>query len=132
VAVIQLVLLALIGLGAGSLAAALGTGGGIIFVPVLAVLFAFDQHVAQGTSLAVILPTAIVGTIGHARAGRVRWPVAIPLAIAGVVGGVIGARIALTLDDSLLRRLFAVFLIVMAARMAWRTVALVRMRGSSD
>lgn len=109
-----------LGLAAGAVAAALGLGGGVIFVPSLVVLFGFEQHLAQGTSLAVIFPTAIVATVAHARMGNVRWPLAIPIGIAGVIGAVIGARIALGLDADLLRRMFGVFLIVLAARMAWR------------
>lgn len=110
-----------VGLGAGLLAAAIGVGGGVIFVPALVVLFSFDQVTAQGTSLAVIFPTAIVATIGHTRAGRVRWPTALPLAAAGIAGGIIGARLALYLEAETLRRLFAAMLFLVAAQMAHRT-----------
>ena len=106
-----------IGLVAGTVASSLGVGGGVVFVPALVIFFSFDQHVAQGTSLAVIVPTAIVGAWVHARAGRVEWPYAVPLGIAGVAGGVIGGGIALALDDALLRRLFAAMLVITAVRM---------------
>ena len=52
----------ILGLITGVIASTLGVGGGIIFVPSLVVFFAFEQHMAQGTSLAIIVPTAIVGT----------------------------------------------------------------------
>jgi len=130
VALIEIIGLVLIGVATGSVAAALGVGGGVIFVPALVVLFSFDQHLAQGTSLAVILPTAIVSTIGHARLGRVIWPLAIPLAIAGIIGGFVGARTALLLDGELLRRLFAVLLIILGLRMAMRTRQLFLARGT--
>ena len=107
----------LIGLVAGTVASALGVGGGVVFVPALVIFFSFDQHLAQGTSLAVIVPTAIVGAWMHARAGRVVWRFAVPLATAGVVGGIIGGAVALALDDVLLRRLFAAMLVVTAVRM---------------
>lgn len=116
----EIVGLIVLGLIAGAAAATLGIGGGVIMVPALVVVFGFEQHVAQGTSLAVILPTAVVATIGHARHGRVAWRTAAPLAIAGVIGALIGARIALSLDDDLLRRLFAMLLTVLAIRMAVR------------
>ena len=77
-----------LGLIAGSIAAALGIGGGVIYVPVLVVLFSFDQHMAQGTSLAIILPTAVVATVAHTRLGNVRWRLAIPVAVAGIAGAV--------------------------------------------
>lgn len=118
-----------LGLFAGALAAALGLGGGVLFVPSLVVLFGFDQHIAQGTSLAVIFPTAIVATVAHARMGNVRWRLSIPIGIAGIGGAVLGAQIALQLDADLLRRLFGVFLILLAVRMAWRAR---RINGQSE
>jgi hypothetical protein len=117
---LEIVSLITLGLLAGAAAAALGLGGGIIFVPTLVVLFGFEQHMAQGTSLAVIFPTAIVATVAHARMGNVRWRLSIPIGLAGIVGAVIGARVALQLDADLLRRMFGVFLILLAGRMAWR------------
>ena len=118
--------IAFIGLGlvAGTLAATLGVGGGVIYVPALVMLFAFDQHIAQGTSLAVILPTAVVATFAHARLGNVRWNLAVPIAVAGIAGAVFGAWVALSLDAELLQRLFGVFLLVVSARMGWRAYQL--------
>ena len=117
---IEVVGLILLGVVAGTAAATLGIGGGIIIVPALVVIFGFEQHLAQGTSLAVILPTAVVATIGHARHGRVAWRIAAPLALTGIVGGLLGARVALSLDADLLRRLFAALLTVLAIQMAMR------------
>ena len=117
---LEIIALIALGLFAGAIAASLGLGGGIIFVPALVVLFGFDQHIAQGTSLAVIFPTAIVATVAHARMGNVRWRLAIPIGIAGIFGAVLGAQIALRLDADLLRRMFGVFLTLLAVRMAWR------------
>lgn len=106
-----------VGLAAGTVSASLGVGGGVVFVPALVILFSFDQHLAQGTSLAVIVPTAVVGAWVHARAHRVVWRFAIPLGIAGVAGGIIGGSIALALGDAVLRRLFALLLVATAYRM---------------
>lgn len=117
---LEIIGLVALGLIAGTIAAALGVGGGVIYVPALVVLFAFDQHIAQGTSLAVILPTAVVATVAHARLGNVEWRIALPIAIAGIFGAVFGAWVALSLDPDLLRRLFGVFLLITAGRMALR------------
>jgi uncharacterized protein len=106
-----------IGLFAGIIGAALGVGGGIVIVPALVVLVTVPQHAAQGTSLAVIVPTAIVATLVHSRAGRVDIRLALGLGAGGVIGGVLGAFTALSLDALVLRRLFALFLVVMALRM---------------
>jgi uncharacterized protein len=112
--------LILLGVFAGSLAATLGIGGGIIFVPVLVAVFGFSQLDAQGTSLAIIVPTAIVGTITHARAGRVDWKVVAVVGAGGIFGALGGASLAQNLDEAVLRRIFAIVLIILAIRMAGR------------
>ena len=77
--------------------------------------------VAQGTSLAVIVPTVLIGTWVHARAGRVVWSAVIPIAAGGIVGGLIGGQVALAIDPTVLRRLFAVMLVITGIRMLRRS-----------
>ncbi len=113
--------LVLIGLFTGALAAVLGVGGGIIYVPALATLYTFQQHLAQGTSLAVIVPTAVVATLVHSRAGRIDWRLVAGLGAGGIVGGFLGAQSALALEGPVLRRMFAGLLILAAVRMAFKT-----------
>ena len=110
-----------VGLLAGVLSATLGVGGGVVFVPALVTLLGLEQQVAQGTSLAVILPTVLVGTAIHARAGRVDWDIAVTAGAGGVLGGIAGAQVALGLPETVLSRLFAGFLVIMAARMLDKT-----------
>lgn len=117
----ELLLLAAVGLLAGTLSASLGIGGGIVIVPALVVLASFGQLEAQGTSLAVIVPTAVIGTIVHLRADRVDRAVAVRVGIGGIVGGLIGARVALATDPEILQKLFAVMLVITALRMLRRT-----------
>ena len=106
-----------IGLSAGFLAGLLGIGGGILIVPALVLLLGFDQHVAQGTSLLVIIPAAVAGSLTHYRRGRLVVRDAAVVAAGGVIGAVIGSLSALSIDDQLLQRLFAIVLLVVAARM---------------
>ncbi len=117
----ELLSLIAVGLLAGVLSATLGVGGGVVFVPALVTLLGFEQQVSQGTSLAVIVPTVLIGTTVHARAGRVDWNIAITAGLGGVLGGLAGAQVALGLPESVLRRMFAVFLVIMAVRMVERT-----------
>ncbi len=114
---IELLAFVALGLASGLVAATMGVGGGIIFVPALVVFFDFAQHDAQGTSLAVIVPTALVGTIVHSRRGRVDWNVAAIIAVAAVAGALAGSWLALSIDPTLLRRLFAALVVVVAARL---------------
>jgi uncharacterized protein len=114
---LTVVTLLAIGVAAGFLAGLLGVGGGILLVPAMVLLLGFDQHVAQGTSLVVIVPAALIGTWTHYRRGTIRPRDAMLVAAGGVVGAVIGSLSALSIDDEILRRLFALVLLATAIRM---------------
>jgi len=116
----EVVGLVLLGLFAGSLAATLGGGGGIIYVPVLVSVFGYTQLEAQGTSLAVIFAASIIATLAHSRAGRVVWKVAFVTGGFGIIFALGGARLALSMDEEVLRRVFAVVVAILSVRMAHR------------
>lgn len=118
--VLEVLGLLLLGLFAGTLAATLGVGGGIIFVPVLVSVFAFGQLEAQGTSLAIILPTAIIATLIHSRASRVVWKIALVAGSVGLVTAFLGATVAQTMNEDTLSRVFALVLAVLSIQMARR------------
>ena len=128
----ELLLLVAVGLAAGFMAGLLGVGGGILLVPAMVLLFGFDQHVAQGTSLLVIIPSALTGSITHLRAGRLSLRDAAMLAAGGVIGAVIGSVFALSLEDTLLRRLFAGLLLVTALRILLPRDLFRRNRGAAE
>ena len=109
----------LLGLTAGIVAGMFGVGGGILFVPTLIAL-GLGQVEAQATSLAAILPTVAAGTWRQASYGNVRWRPALLLGLTSVGGVLVGAQVVLSLPEDVLRRLFAVLLIVVAAQIAWR------------
>src|SRR5687768_8479044 len=102
----EILALLAIGLAAGMLAGLLGVGGGIVMVPAMVLFIGFDQHVAQGTSLLVIIPAAALGSFTHHRHGRLALRDAAALAAGGVLGALLGSVIALSLDEELLQRLF--------------------------
>lgn len=110
---IGLVIGVLAGVGSGLL----GIGGGAIMVPAMVLLLGLSQHVAQGTSLAVIIPTAISGSITHLRMGNVRLETAAWLSLGGIVGAVAGALMALAAPDEALRFLFGAYLTFTGIRM---------------
>jgi len=106
-----------VGAVAGVLSGLLGIGGGAIMVPAMTLLMGLSQHLAQGTSLLVIIPTAIAGSSTHFRMGNIRLETAAWLSAGGVVGAVAGASLALASPDELLRLLFGCYLAVTGARM---------------
>jgi uncharacterized membrane protein YfcA len=109
----------LLGLAAGLVAGTFGVGGGILFVPTLVAL-GLGQVEAQATSLAAILPTVAAGTWRQRSYGNVRWRAALWLGVASIVGVQLGAVLALSLREDVLRRLFGVLLLMVAAQIAWR------------
>lgn len=108
-----------LGLAAGVLAGLFGVGGGILFVPTLVAL-GLGQVEAQATSLLAILPTVAAGTWNQRRYGNLRLGPAVVLGLASVGGVLVGAWIAISLPEDALRRLFALLLLIIAARLAWR------------
>jgi len=98
----------------GILSAVFGTGGGQISIPFMILVLGFSQHLAEGTSLFIIVPTAAMGAWAHSRRGYVRWRPAFWISIAGLGGAAVGALLAVQLDELLLRRFFAAFVLYAA------------------
>jgi len=113
------VLALVLGLGAGVLSGLFGVGGGILFVPTLALVVGLGQLEAQATSLAAMIPVVAFGAWQQHRAGNVRWREGIAIGVASIGGVTAGAALATSLDDELLRNLFAGFLVVVAAYLVW-------------
>ena len=108
-----------LGLCAGALAGMFGVGGGILFVPTLTWLGLTQLH-AEATSLLAIIPTVLVGVWRQQSYGNVRWRPALVIGFASVAATVGGARVAESLPEHVLRKLFAVLLIAVACQVAWR------------
>ena len=111
---------ALIGLAAGVLAGVFGVGGGILFVPALALGLGLTQLHAEAASLLAILPTAVVGSWRQQRHGNIDLRAALIVGIAAIGGVQAGVLLAVSLPESLLRRLFGVLLLITAAHVGWR------------
>ena len=115
----EILLALLLGFAAGNLAGFFGVGGGILFVPTLVAL-GLTQLEAEATSLLAILPTAAAGTWLQHTYGNVRWRAALTLGLASIGGVIVGVQVATSLPEDVLRRLFAVLLLGVAAQLAWR------------
>lgn len=133
----QLIITALlIGLAAGMLSGLVGVGGGIIMVPALVFFLHYTQHQAQGTSLAVLtLPVVILASLYYyhqcQKAGTPIDLKIVGLLAAGfLVGGYFGSKIALVIDQNLLKKIFAVILFYTAFKMLnWDAVIIKWVRG---
>ncbi|MGQ0848565.1 MAG: sulfite exporter TauE/SafE family protein [Actinomycetota bacterium] len=113
VAVIGLIVL---GLATGALAGLMGVGGGVIMVPAQNLLFSIPTAVAKGTSLAVIVPTAIVGSVQNLRHHTADLRIGLTVGAAGVVTSFLFSLVAVRLDPTLSAILFAALLIISAGR----------------
>ena len=117
---VTIILLVIIGIAAGMLSGLVGIGGGIIIVPALVYLLTFSQKQAQGTSLAILLlPVGILAVINYYRDPQVNLDVKVValITLGFLVGSYFGSKLALSLPDALLKKVFAVFLMLIALKM---------------
>ena len=113
-------LLMLIGIGifTGFMAGMLGIGGAVVMIPALVLFMGFSQQGAQGTSLAVMLPPiGIIAAYNYYKAGEVNFKFAIILAVFFIVGSYFGSKLAVNLPQSILKKIFGVLLLLVAAKM---------------
>ena len=110
--------LVIIGLMAGVFGGMFGVGGAIIMIPALVFFLGVDQHTAQGTSVAIMLPPiGLFAAYNYYKAGQVNIWYAVIIAITFMAGGYFGSLIALKLPESLLKKLFGILLLILALRM---------------
>jgi uncharacterized membrane protein YfcA len=110
--------LAVFGLFVGVASGLLGVGGGTLVVPFLTLAVGLSQHAAEATSLLVILPTAVAGSLALRRRGVGDLGLALRFGVVGAVGSVLGALLALALSATTLRLVFAVFVGLIGLRLA--------------
>jgi len=113
----------IIGLAAGILSGLVGVGGGIIMVPALVYFMSYTQHQAQGTSLGVLtLPVVILASLHYYyECQKLGTPLDLRvigiLAIGFIIGAYFGSKIALKIDNEMLKKIFAIVLFYTAFRM---------------
>jgi uncharacterized membrane protein YfcA len=104
-----------IGLAGGILSGILGIGGGIILIPLMIFLLKITQHQAQGISLAVIC-LSFISVLVYYKKGHINLSIAALIGLGFVIGGFLGAYFAEYLPDQVLRKCFAVLMIIMAIK----------------
>lgn len=113
-----ILILIVIGLLAGMFSGLLGVGGGVIMIPMMVFALGFTQHEAQGTSLAVLaVPVTLIAAYNYYEAGHVDWKYAAVIAVTFVIGAYFGSKLAISIDQALLKKIFGIVLIIVAIRL---------------
>lgn len=107
-----------LGVIAGIFGGMFGIGGGTILIPALVYLFGLSQHQAQGTTLAIMVPPiGLLAALRYWQAGNVKLSMAVFICLGFFIGGLIGANFVQNLSDSLLKRLFGIYLLFVSVEM---------------
>jgi uncharacterized membrane protein YfcA len=115
---VTLLVLVVIGIIAGVFSGMVGLGGGIVIIPALIYFLGLSQHEAQGTSLALMLPPiGLMAAINYYKAGALNLQYAAVIAVAFFIGGYFGSKLALGISENVIRKVFAVSVILLGARM---------------
>jgi uncharacterized membrane protein YfcA len=114
----EIYLYILLGLLAGALSGLVGIGGGILIVPALVMLFGMTQHQAQGTSLAVLIPpVGILAAMTYYKEGLIDVKVAGLICAGFVVGALLGAKVAISLSEAMMKKVFGLVLFLISLKM---------------
>lgn len=112
-----IIVLLLVGLVAGMLSSMVGIGGGVVIVPSLVLILGMSQKLAQGTSLAMMLPPiGVLAVMNYYKQGFVDFKVGALLCLTFVIGSYFGSKLVLGLDTALVKKIFAVFLMIVAVK----------------
>lgn len=114
------ILLVVIGFSAGALSGLLGIGGGIVIVPALIICSGISPEVARGTSLVVIVVTALIGATLHHRLGNLDHKIAVYSGVAGVPAAALGTYLSSRISNGVLVPIFCLLLITMAGQLVVR------------
>ncbi|MFT7611353.1 MAG: putative membrane protein YfcA [Parvicellaceae bacterium] len=111
-------ILVLIGVTAGIMSGFVGIGGGIIIVPALVYILGISQFEAQGTSIVLMIPPiGILAAMNYYKADAINWKYAAIIAATFVVGGYVGSKLSLKMDETLLKLIFGVVMLIVAVKM---------------
>lgn len=114
----QIIGLLILGIAAGVLSGLTGVGGGIIIVPALIYIFGYSSHLAQGTTLALLVPPiGVLAAWAYYQKGFVDIPAAALIAAGFIAGTVVGSKMGIGFSEDVLRKIFACLLIVVAVKM---------------
>ena len=113
-----ILILLLIGLSAGYLSGFVGVGGGIIIVPALVFFLGYTQHMAQGTSLTLMLPPiGLLGFYNYYKTGNTNIYAALIIAVAFIFGAYFGSKLSMSLDQKIVKKVFGGVMLLASLKM---------------
>lgn len=108
--------------GISGIIGGMGMGGGTLLIPILTIFLSFQQKSAQAINLLVFIPMAIVAIIIHIKNKLIDFKVGIPIVLIGIVFSIVGSFLASMLSNDLLRKIFAIFLLLVGINQAIQTI----------
>jgi hypothetical protein len=113
-----LILLTIIGLIVGFFGGMFGVGGGVMLIPALVYIIGMEQHSAQGTSVAIMLPPiGILAAYNYYKAGHVNIKYSVIIAITFIIGSYFGSKAAVQIPDQISKKIFAVIMFLISIKM---------------
>lgn len=109
----------LLGIVTGLINGIFGSGGGTILILGMFFLLNIEEHKAHATTVSIILPLALVSTFIYVKHGVIVWSVTLKIILGGMIGGYIGAKLLSKIPSHLLRKVFAIFMIIASIRMVF-------------
>ena len=106
-----------LGFGAGILTGIMGVGGGVVMVPMMVLLLGVSQHLAQGISMLVIIPTVMVAILKLRNSNLFEFRTALLLAAGSIVGSLLSSNVVQLIDGVILKRIFGVLVVYSSIRM---------------
>lgn len=106
-----------LGFGAGILTGIMGVGGGVVMVPMMVLLLGVSQHLAQGISMLVIIPTVMVAILKLRNSNLFEYRTALLLAAGSIAGSLLSSNIVQLIDGMVLKRIFGVLVVYSSIRM---------------
>lgn len=114
----EIVVLLIVGVTAGIISGLAGVGGGIVMVPALVLILGVTQHEAQGTSTATLLfPIGILAAYNYSQQGYINWKFVGIMTLTFIIGSFIGSKVAISLDQRMLKRVFGLLMFISAIKM---------------
>jgi len=113
-----IIILLIIGICAGLLSGFVGVGGGIVIVPALVFFLGYSQHMAQGTSLALMLPPiGLLGFYNYYKSGKTNITAAAIIAVAFIAGAYFGSKLSISLDQRIVKRIFGAIMLLVSIKL---------------